>query len=131
MKLHKLMYFAQRESLIQRDTPLFAATFYGWRFGPVIKELRSVYRDDKFPQSIPQDTVQRIKPVMDIIFEDYAERDSFHLSRLTHGEISWKKSRTGIPPSAAGGNAIALDDIRLDANRMKERRAMLDKLNLL
>ena len=27
MKLHKLMYFAQRESFIQTDQPLFDATF--------------------------------------------------------------------------------------------------------
>lgn len=29
MKLHKMLYFAQRESLIQHREPLFAETFYG------------------------------------------------------------------------------------------------------
>ena len=33
MKLHKLMYFAQRESFIQNNQPLFDATFYGWKYG--------------------------------------------------------------------------------------------------
>ena len=28
MKLHKLLYFAQRESIIQRNEPLFAEVFY-------------------------------------------------------------------------------------------------------
>lgn len=37
MKLHKLLYFAQREALIQRNEPLFEATFYGWKFGPILK----------------------------------------------------------------------------------------------
>jgi len=37
---HKLLYFAQRESIIQTDTPLFDASFYGWRFGPILKEIR-------------------------------------------------------------------------------------------
>lgn len=31
MKLYKLMYFAQRESLIQNREPLFDAVFYGWK----------------------------------------------------------------------------------------------------
>lgn len=29
MKLHKLLYFAQRESLIQTGKPLFTEDFYG------------------------------------------------------------------------------------------------------
>ena len=40
MKMHKLMYFAQRESFIEYDKPLFSARFYGWKFGPVLKEVR-------------------------------------------------------------------------------------------
>lgn len=48
MKLHKLLYFAQRESLIQNREPLFDAVFWGWKYGPVIKEIRSAYRDDTF-----------------------------------------------------------------------------------
>lgn len=35
MKTHKLMYFLQRESLIQTDTVLFEEPFYVWKFGPV------------------------------------------------------------------------------------------------
>ena len=30
MKLHKLLYFAQRESIIQTGNPLVNATFRGW-----------------------------------------------------------------------------------------------------
>ena len=45
MKLHKLLYFTQRESLIQNDTPLFDAVFYGWKYGPILKEIREAYRD--------------------------------------------------------------------------------------
>ena len=48
MKLHKLLYFAQRESIIQRNEPLFAEVFYGWKFGPILKEIRSAYHEDAF-----------------------------------------------------------------------------------
>lgn len=131
MKLHKMMYFAQRESLIQTDEALFDATFYGWKYGPVLKELRCAYRDDSFMRNVPQDVVLRIKPVVDKVFEDYAEKSSWSLSRLTHGEISWKNSRLGVPQDANSDNAISLDDIRLDAIRIKERREMLNHFGLL
>jgi uncharacterized phage-associated protein len=48
MKLHKLMYFAQRESLIRTGEPLFDAEFQGWRFGPVLPALREVYKASDF-----------------------------------------------------------------------------------
>ena len=37
MKMHKLMYFAQRESLMYNRTVLFDEDFYGWKYGPVLK----------------------------------------------------------------------------------------------
>lgn len=40
MKLHKLLYFAQRESLAITNAPLFEETFEGWKYGPVCRELR-------------------------------------------------------------------------------------------
>ena len=93
MKLHKLLYFAQRESIIQRNEPLFEEAFYGWKFGPVLKEIRSAYRDDAFFKTIDEKIISRIKDIMDKVFEEYASKDSWSLSRLTHGEISWKNSR--------------------------------------
>ena len=44
MKLHKLLYFAQRESLIQLDQPLFAESFQAWKYGPVLVQIRSLYK---------------------------------------------------------------------------------------
>ena len=43
MKMHKLMYFSQRESLMYNNEPLFDGVFYGWKYGPVLKEVRSAY----------------------------------------------------------------------------------------
>lgn len=39
MKMHKLMYFSQREALMQNNEPLFDGTFYGWKYGPVLNIL--------------------------------------------------------------------------------------------
>lgn len=130
MKLHKLLYFAQRESIIQRNEPLFEEAFYGWKFGPVLKEIRSAYRDDAFFKTIDEKIISRIKDIMDKVFEEYASKDSWSLSRLTHGEISWKNSRKDIPDGANSDNPMSLDDIIKDAERIKQRRIGLANLGL-
>ena len=131
MKLHKLMYFAQRESLIQNGEPLFDAQFQGWKYGPVLKELRGVYQNDAFEAEVSEEAAAHMKPVMDRVFADYAQKDSWSLSRLTHGEISWRNSRKGVAPVESSDVTMALADIRRDAVRMKERREMLDSYGLL
>lgn len=130
MKLHKLLYFAQRESIIQRNEPLFEEVFYGWKFGPILKEIRSAYRDDTFLNVVDEEIISRIKDIMDKVFEEYASKDSWSLSRLTHGEISWKNSRKDIPDGANSDNPMSLDDIIKDAERIKQRRIGLANLGL-
>lgn len=130
MKLHKLLYFAQRESLIRNREPLFDAVFYGWKYGPILKEIRFAYRDNLFYTFVSEDVISRIITIMDKIFEEYAGRDSWSLSRLTHGEYAWKNSRKGIPDGVNGNNPMKLEDIRVDADRIRERREILSQLGL-
>lgn len=130
MKLHKLLYFAQRESLVQKGEPLFDAVFYGWKFGPILKEIRMAYRDGSFYDNVPKDVISRISSIMNKVFEEYAGKDSWSLSRLTHGEYSWKNSRVGIPDGENGDIPMKLEDIRVDAERIRERRTMLSQLGL-
>ncbi len=130
MKLHKLLYFAQRESLIQRNTPLFNATFYGWKYGPILKEIRTAYKDNSFYEKVSESVIVDIKDIMDKVFAEYAAKDSWSLSRLTHGEYSWKQSRIGIPDGENGDNPMKLSDIKVDADRIRDRREMLSQLGL-
>lgn len=131
MKLHKLLYFAQRESIIQTDKLLFEATFSGWKFGPVLKEIRRAYKENSFSKEIRPDAIEEMKPVMDRIFADYATKDSWSLSRLTHGELSWQRSRIGIPDEANGDKPMDNSDIWEDAKRIKIRREKLVQLGFL
>lgn len=123
MKLHKLMYFAQRESYIQNDCPLFEGTFRGWKYGPILKEIRGGYKDDSFPKIMDTDIGQRIAPVMDMVFADFSHRESMSLSSLSHGELSWKNSREGIGCYENSDNPMSNEDIRKDAQRIKMRMA--------
>ena len=44
MKMHKMMYFSQRESLMDTDNPLFEESFEAWKFGPVLRCVRNEYK---------------------------------------------------------------------------------------
>ena len=131
MKLHKLMYFSQRESLIQDIEPLFNGVFYGWKFGPILKEIRLAYKENTFYKTTPRDVVNRIVHILDKVFEEYSKKDSWSLSRLTHGELAWKNSRIGIPDDANSDNPMKLEDIMEDAKRIRERRKKLSAFGLI
>lgn len=126
MKLHKLMYFAQRESLIRTGEPLFDAEFQGWRFGPVLPALRELYKANDFAP-LEELELGADQAALDAVFDEYAETDSWNLSLLSHGEICWKRSRKGVAPHESSSNPIPLEDIRADADRMQKRRALLEQ----
>ena len=130
MKLHKLLYFAQRESIIQTGKPLFDATFRGWKYGPILKEIRELYKNNSFVLVNSCSDIDEMQPIINAVFEEYAKKDSWSLSRLTHGEYSWKKSREGIPENENSDNPINVEDIRIDADRVKARRELLKQLGL-
>ena len=119
MKLHKLLYFAQRESIIQTGNPLFDATFRGWKYGPILKEIRESYKNNSFVPVTSSSDINEMAPIIDTV-----------LSRLTHGEYSWKKSREGVPENINSDKPINVEDIRIDAGRVKARRELLEQLGL-
>lgn len=53
MKLHKLLYFVQREAIIQTDEPMFKERFEAWKYGPVMVEIRRMYKDDCLTEKLP------------------------------------------------------------------------------
>jgi uncharacterized phage-associated protein len=125
MKLHKLLYFAQRESLVQQDTPLFREKFEAWKYGPVLVPVRHLYKDELLDTPLTKETIKKYAEVFEKIFSQYAIKDSWSLSALTHGEYSWKHARQGVPDGENCTNEMDIDDIRIDAKRIKMRRFML------
>ena len=125
MKLHKLLYFTQRECLIQTEQPMFEEQFEGWRLGPVAPMIRKPYQEDSFDKEISDKDVTEYLDVLDYVFDNYAGESSWSLSLLSHGEICWKSSRKGFAPNASSNVPIPTENIRRDAYRMKERRAFL------
>lgn len=125
MKTHKLMYFAQRESFILFNVPLFNdETFQGWKYGPVLISVRKAFQHDSFktvsPCSSPQANV-----VINNILDRFGSLSAWTLSELSHQEISWKLSRIGKEPADSGQDIISNDAIKLDAAREKANRKLV------
>lgn len=77
IKLHKMLYLSQRESFIQNNEPLFPEIFYGWKYGPILKEVRILYREGAFSSRVDESVCKHIEKIMDNVFERYANKDSW------------------------------------------------------
>lgn len=114
MKLHKLMYFAQREALKTTDEPLFGGTIEGWRFGPVVLPVHGVMKENRL-YSRSYDISDNAKELLKTVYERYGKMSSWDLNGLSHEAFSWMMSRDGIEPDDRSNVKITLDQIRVDA----------------
>ena len=128
MKLHKMLYFTQREAIVQTGEPLFSSSFEAWKYGPVLVEIRQLYKNGMLNTSLSEPELNQCKPILDKVFMLYAKKDSWSLSSITHGEYSWKKARIGLSMEENGTSAMQVEDIKKDAERIKLRRFILDKI---
>ena len=85
MKLHKLLYFSQRESIIQTGEPMFLAQFAAWKYGPVMVQVRDRFRACTLNVMPTEEELLPYKSSLDYVFLNYAKKDSWTLSMLTHG----------------------------------------------
>ena len=126
MKMHKLMYFAQRESLMYSNELLFDGTFYGWKYGPVLKEVRRAYKVEEYFASVKQEVSESTQTLLKKVLERYGSLSSWKLSSLSHEEFSWKKARAGLASEEDGDVALSLDALKVDATKeLVERKAVL------
>lgn len=128
MKLHKLLYFVQRESIVQLGAPIFKEEFEAWRYGPVLVPVRQLYRDGMLDTPLSAEAIEKYSAVFDKVFSQFAVKDSWSLSSLTHGEYSWRHARQGVPDDMNSTNKMTVEDISIDAQRIKTRRLLLSAL---
>ena len=131
MKLHKLLYFTQRECIAQTEKPMFDATFYAWMYGPVLPEIRTLYKQDLLHELPTEESVKKYLLIFDVIFKDLASTKSVMLSAISHGEMSWKKARAGYRKYDESNVPMKQEDMYEDALRYKERCLMLQELDKL
>lgn len=122
MKMHKMMYFSQRESLMLYDQPLFNENFEAWKFGPVLPAVRAEYTSGRLFSKVLDNLNEQEKELVQSVFERYAKYSSWDLSTLSHVETSWKNAREGLSPEQAGKQVMRLSDIKVDAAKERLRR---------
>jgi len=118
MKLHKLLYFTQRESLAIVNEPMFNAEFEGWMLGPVCRAIRTA----KIESEKIGDSSKVSFPSAYIVRNDISEYggfESWRLSEISHRELSWRNSREGLSPKENGNRVLELSDIRIDAKKVR------------
>ena len=128
MKLHKLLYFTQRECIIMLGEPMFSAEFTAWRYGPVLTQIRDCYRWNMFTSELADEELAKYKPVFDSVFANYASKSSWSLSMLSHGELSWQRARADVPQDANCDVKMKLEDIEADAERIRLRRFYFNEI---
>lgn len=123
MKLHQLLYFVQRESLVRAEQPLFEEEFEGRKYGLVCIPVRKAYRKRKFKNEKGfREVGQSGKGIVQKVLEQYGSKSSWSLSDIIHFEYSWIQSQ-----KEQGNHLVLLEDIRVDANRIRERREALNQ----
>lgn len=118
MKLHKLLYFTQRESFVLLGKPMFADKFEAWKYGPVMRCLRKSRWQYDEQSVLPVDS--EYIPVLEDTLSRYAAMDSWSLSSISHGETCWQKAKD----KEAGYSPVEIEtsDIEYDARVIKYRR---------
>lgn len=125
MKLHKLLYLAQRESIVVSGSPLFDQPFEAWKFGPVSPDVRRRFHSNDLSESLSEEEIKSYIDVFDFIFSHYAPMSSWSLSSLSHGESSWQRAIRRVAAAPGASAAMRIDDIVADASRIRLRRHML------
>ena len=118
MKLHKLLYFTQRESFAITGHPAFNGNFEGWIYGPVSKQVREEFsRDNRFKDAKPISA--EVEYIVNNVILEYGSLASWKLSKMSHEECSWKNSRKGLAETQNGSVELALEDIKKDAMKIR------------
>lgn len=125
MKLYKLLYFTQRECIVETGHRIFGDSFSVTASGLVVPSVHIAYCQDTLHERLSEEALSAYRPVFDHVFNTYAPKDDFGLTTLIQNEHSWKKAaeELGI------GHCIQTADIAKDAERIRNRRFLLKHLS--
>ncbi|VED60384.1 Panacea domain-containing protein [Staphylococcus simulans] len=119
MKVHKLMYYAQKTSIALTGNSIIDEEFEGWVHGPVLPSLRGLF--EYFVED--SNSIDDINDTEEYIIENtiyqYGKYATWALRDKSHKEISWIKSREGLKPNERGFKTLSIEDIKKDASKIR------------
>lgn len=116
-KLHKLLYFAQRETLAISGTPMFDEPFEAWVHGPVCRAVRSAYSKDGIKNAPRRPLSPANECTATEVVYRYGGSSASVLSEITHNETSWIRARGDMSAGQRCTTRLSIDDIKSDAAR--------------
>jgi hypothetical protein len=78
-----------------------------------------------FADNIKEISLENAYIAKNIILQ-YGAYESWKLNELSHMELSWRRSREGIPQSQNGNRKLLLEDIRKDAEKVRPYDSVWD-----
>ncbi|RKL68125.1 hypothetical protein CR203_06455 [Salipaludibacillus neizhouensis] len=112
MKMHKLLYFAQKEHYRNFGQWLFDDDFEGWIHGPVNKKVRNAFKSlHEFDiDSLDLNEEYTIREVV----HEYGKHSAGVLRNKSHDDFAYKRSRTNLSEDDPGQNIMNKEDILFD-----------------
>lgn len=104
MKLQKLAFYSQAESLSRHGIPLFDEDFQAWRGGPVCAVLYAQHRGKFLIRSgdllaNPDSLTNSQQDIIDRVCKALAPNTGNQLSARIHSEFPWLTARNGAASS--------------------------------
>ena len=116
MKLQKIVYYAQVESIINYDKILFGEPIEAWAAGPVVKKLFLKHKGHRYSSEITFGDENKLsleqKCCVDWAIAKYGNLDRDTLSHLTHIEDPWKNARGDSKKKTRSNKEITIDEIK-------------------
>ncbi len=124
LTLNKVLYFAQRESYMKTQSPLFnEGMFHAAQYGPVILQLKKSLSEDLLTEMPDEHWLDCNRKLLEGVLTHYGVMSAHSLSTISHREISWRNARERATSSRY--EPISDKDIRIDALKLRLR---IDKL---
>lgn len=105
MKLQKLAYYSQAQSLVMTGRPLFDEDFQAWMNGPVVPSLFRLHKGRFFVDpgffdefGSPEKLSDEQKSIIDAVSSVLVRQTGRELSARTHDEDPWKDARGDCKP---------------------------------
>lgn len=124
MKLHKLLYFAQKKHYQNFGKWLFREDFEGWVHGPVNRDVRRSF--NKLPTINYSDLTLDEEYTIRETLHEYGRYSAWHLRELSHMEPAYKKSRIFLKEDEPGNELIPKDDLIEDISYEKDIEEIME-----
>lgn len=96
LKLQKLLYLVQRESIREKGEAVFVEPILHWQWGPVVQSVYNAYRDyerhpiESAPLTIFDDATERL---LEKVYKQFERYSASGLVTITHSKHSWKNTQ--------------------------------------